>query len=236
MSRSTCSHSDTFDFVILSDDDFSEDLMAWSDLDSDDSYEYIKNSEESDELATGKLNTYFDSEFLNGYIDEDDYEIIDDIYSDEDSPTEFTLWPFWFGCEDDDQLKVIANEYKGFLGVGGLGRGVFEVFVGRIIRYAVGSESDLFTSLDTVDVYRYDAGCPLGGSMTLVSSHYLVTTWEEGIPIRYFDVTEKEDMREFWYARIIPNSVSYIHILPIIFYCKKVLFFMLPRMILSCSC
>jgi len=96
--------------------------------------------------------------------------------------------PFWFGFEDQEQLRCINSRYCGNLKLAQEQKRCIrqpEPFVGRIRRQKV-DNGDTFTTLDEVEVFQRSL-LPPGSMMPLKRKLTILTIWsyDEGLPTTF---------------------------------------------------
>jgi len=153
-----------------------------------------------------------------------DYSDSDEIVFDSDAEEEETKiptvieTPFWFGNEDNEQMRYIAAKYGSFLKLPEEKKRLIrqpEPFVGKIKRNKV-DNGDIFTTFDEVEIYRRSL-LPLGSVMPIIRTVYVLTSWsfEDGLPIQFASLPT-ERSRKMWRDRIIPTTgISILLCLPV---------------------
>jgi len=135
--------------------------------------------------------------------------------------------PFWYEAEDSEHLRKIVEEYKREIhfdeeidqmrSSGLVDRRRLPTFVGRIRRIPVLDRDsfDDFTTLDKVEIFRRDIR-PCGSCTTWLTSHYMVTSWDEdGMPDNFVVLSDKKQVKEWRTKTIQKYPVSYIYCLPV---------------------
>ncbi|KAF2072058.1 hypothetical protein CYY_006624 [Polysphondylium violaceum] len=109
--------------------------------------------------------------------------------------------PYWFGQEDETQLKIIFQTYLEFLQIDQEIRQTLrgpKPFIGRVHRRVVHYNNQGFTTLDTVKVYKWEIQ-PMGRPLALYKSFVLLTQWdqENGIPEKLQKVNSLSN-KDYW--------------------------------------
>jgi len=120
--------------------------------------------------------------------------------------------PFWFGNEDEEQMRYITAKYCNYLKLPEEKKRLIrqpEPFVGRIKRSKV-DNAEIFTTFDEVEIYRRSL-LPLGSVMPLIRKVFLLTCWsyEDGLPIQFASLPS-ECSKKMWRDRIVPTSTASI--------------------------
>jgi hypothetical protein len=183
----------------------------------------FEGSIDCDQLGCDEIDQEGDVQCDSEQEDESDSEsdaseVEYDLSSDDDDSADAFATaqpPFWFSYEDPDQVAEIINIYTATLRLDQEQKACVRApppFVGRVKRVQV--ENSLFTTLDQVSVYTRDLR-PLGISLPFRCDVWFLTTWDvdEGVPLRFFEVTKKE-LIEFWQARAC-GEYSYLYCRPV---------------------
>jgi len=109
--------------------------------------------------------------------------------------------PYWFGQEDESQLKIIFQTYLEFLQIDQEIKQTLrgpKPFIGRVHRRVIHYNNQGFTTLDTVKVYRWEIQ-PMGRPLALYKSFVLLTQWdqENGIPEKLQKVNSLSN-KDYW--------------------------------------
>jgi len=197
----------------------------------DETQDEEKDSED-DEASTDGL--YSDSIEKSG-SESDDSDVEDCIFQFEEQSkkkpqrkkkTRNVKPPFWYESEDPEHLRKIVEEYSQEINAtddidklrtsGLIDRRRLPTFIGRIRRTPVFDRDSIddFTTLDKVDIFRRDIR-PCGSCTTLMTVHYIVTSWDDdGMPDN-FVVLNKKQVKEWKNKAIEKYPVSYIYCLPV---------------------
>jgi len=141
----------------------------------------------------------------NGDEEEDEEELPPSVAS-----------PFWYGFEDEEQMKSIVQHYYKALSLDEDRKRCIRQpapFIGRIKRTKVDNE-DIFTTLDEVTVFGRSIVLP-GSEMPYQKSASLLTTWsyEDGIPDEIEIINGAEE--EYWKERTEEQTQTFVFCLPV---------------------
>jgi len=132
---------------------------------------------------------------LDQFSDSDDIVFADsdeeegkEVKKKEKKDSKLIITPFWFGNEDEEQLRHINSNYYRLLKLGEEKKRLIrqpKPFVGRISRIKV-DNGEIFTTLDVVEVYRRSL-LPPGSIMPLIRKVQILTCWsyEDGLPTNF---------------------------------------------------
>lgn len=182
---------------------------------SSDSESDSSNSESSFDSNGKEEDDLSEPEFYQEYASSNEI-IFEDSEEEKKNEKTIKLLPFWFGNEDKDQIKYIADCYYRKLNLIEEKKRCIrqpEPFVGRITRNKVENQES-FTTLDKVEIYRRSLVSP-GSKMPFVRTENMLTIWsfDEGFPLQISRLDNKE--LRAWRAQLSEDAKpSYLLCLP----------------------
>jgi len=160
------------------------------DFDDEDDVEFADDDDDGIQFTNSDDE---DIRFVNSDVEFDEDIVIED--REEGDRRTFVDIPFWFGYEDDDQIRCILAKYAATLKLDDEIKRCIRMpppFIGRVKRSVVHSESS-FMTLDEVEIFRRSTLPPFS-QLPFVKKHVLLSVWsiDDGVQSSCRAITKKE--------------------------------------------